>query len=209
MQAHHSIVGGLQRRQSFVLNRRLPIFVALLAWLLSGCGFGSERVATPHGAQAHAPELAASEMAASESVALGDEVQQTLASAAPWLIYAERNAVGDGDLAKLAALWAEDAWVEDRRGAIDPERSYVWQGRAALLNRYVVAVFPHRPPPLEPDALDSLPASVMAEGDPSPLRDDAHPQEGAVFAVENGTDRWRLVWREGRWWLLSLSYTSQ
>ncbi len=110
------------------------------------------------------------------------------ADALPALVLAERDAARRGDLPLLAALWAEDARIVDSRGTAEPGDDYVWQGRAALLDRYTIAVFPAPPPALEaPLALD-----IAVSGDDA--------------TATLGVDRWRFTRRDGRWWLLELAY---
>ena len=69
--------------------------------------------------------------------------------AIPRMISAEREAARTGDLVTLGQLWAEEARIIDGRGTPDPADDYLWAGRDAVLDRYVVAVFPNPPPPLE------------------------------------------------------------
>ncbi|WP_287481876.1 hypothetical protein [Caldilinea sp.] len=114
----------------------------------------------------------------------GGSIEEILAS----LIRAERTAARGRDLATLAQLWASDGRIIDRRGSDDPGAAYVWQGRDAILDRYLLAVFPAPPPPL-PEPLDPV---VHLDGDTAT----------ATF----GNDRWQFVFREGRWWLKELSY---
>jgi hypothetical protein len=106
------------------------------------------------------------------------------------LIAAERTAAHTGDLATLGQLWAADARVVDGRGTPATADDYVWSGRAAILDRYVVAVFPN-PPPLAVE-LDGLALAV----------------EGDEATASHGGDRWRFVWRDGRWWIAELVYSS-
>ncbi|MCC6166140.1 MAG: nuclear transport factor 2 family protein [Caldilineaceae bacterium] len=110
--------------------------------------------------------------------------------ALPALVIAERQAAATGDLAILAQLWAADARIVDGRGTSDSADDYVWTGRAAILDRYRLAVFPSPPPPLGANDLQT--ATVHLEGDQATL-------------VRNG-DRWRFTQRDGRWWLLELTY---
>lgn len=109
--------------------------------------------------------------------------------AIPFLIAAERAAAGAGDQATLAHLWDEDAQIVDGRGTPAPDDDYVWPGRAAILDRYVLAVFPSPPPPL--DGLDGLTMMV----------------EGSEASAMHGGDRWRFIQRDGRWWISELVYS--
>lgn len=113
-------------------------------------------------------------------------VSEDAVTALPQLVQSERNAAAALDIATLAALWAEDARIVERRDAGDPADDYTWQGRDAILDRYQVAVFPNPPAPLDapPDA------PVMVDG------------ENATMT--NGVDAWRFIWREGRWWIAEL-----
>jgi hypothetical protein len=108
--------------------------------------------------------------------------------AIPQLIAAEREASRVGDLALLAQLWAEDAQIVDSRGTDDAADDFIWPNRAAILDRYEVAVFPAPPP-----ALEQMPSpEIVVEGDSA--------------AAANGQDRWRFVNRAGRWWIAALQY---
>ena len=131
------------------------------------------------------PSLTAPAAPVATTVSIGD---QPIATALPALIATERTAARERDLATLAQLWAHDARIVDSRGTDDPAAAYVWQGRDAILDRYVLAVFPAPPPPLvEPFDL------VIDQ------------QNGAATATLNN-DFWRFTFDEGRWWLQELSY---
>jgi hypothetical protein len=108
----------------------------------------------------------------------------------PTLVIAEREASIEGNLPLLATLWAEDGRIVDGRGTSGDSDDYVWAGRAAILDRYRLAVFPAPPPPLTLAELAG--ATLTAEGDAATLL--------------NGGDRWRFVLRDGRWWLQELTY---
>lgn len=108
--------------------------------------------------------------------------------ALPQLIGAERAASRSGDLALLAQLWAPDARIVDSRGTPTPADDYLWAGRAAILDRYQVAVFPSPPP-----AFDTPPAPVLTV-------------DGDTAHGRLGNDRWVFVLRDGRWWLQELAY---
>jgi hypothetical protein len=107
--------------------------------------------------------------------------------ALPALINAERQAAYARDLALLKLLWAEDGRVVDRRGTPETNDDYVWPSRDAVLDRYVLAVFPN-PAPVTP----VVPESLTVDGDTAYLH--------------AGVDDWIFVRHEGRWWILELAY---
>ena len=109
-------------------------------------------------------------------------------AAIPQLIAAEREASRTGDLALLAQLWAPDGRIVDSRGSADPADDFVWPSRSAIMDRYVVAVFPAPPP-----ALDGQPAPVLSV-------------QGDTVQAVNGQDHWRFINVGGRWWIAELQY---
>lgn len=111
--------------------------------------------------------------------------------ALPQLVNAERTAAHERNLALLASLWAEAGEVVDGKATADTNDDYHWQGRAAVLDRYQVAVFPNPPP--------------LREGTPAlELRvDGSH-----AYAVDSENhDQWEFTFQQGRWWLLVLRYS--
>lgn len=116
-------------------------------------------------------------------------VTEDAARVLPRLIVAERQASIDKDLALLAQLWTEASRIVDGRGTAATEDDYIWAGRAAILDRYRVAVFVNPPPPLA-------------------VPDDLNMQiDGATASVRLGQDQWRFVRERGRWWLAELRYS--
>lgn len=116
-------------------------------------------------------------------------VQEITAATLPTLVMIEREASIEGNLPLLASLWAEDGRIVDGRGTSEQEDDLVWDRRAAILDRYQLAVFPAPPPPLT----STEDAILTVEGDTATLI--------------NQNDRWRFVLREGRWWLQELAYS--
>lgn len=108
--------------------------------------------------------------------------------AIPQMIAAEREASRTGNLPLLAALWAEEGRIVDTRGTVEEGDDFVWPNRAALLNRYEIAVFPAPPP-----GLAELPQPQITVA-------------GERATAVNGNDTWQFVWRTGRWWLEELRY---
>lgn len=115
----------------------------------------------------------------------------------PSLVVAEREASISGNLPLLASLWAEDGRIVDGRGSADTGDDYVWQDRAAILDRYRLAVFPAPPPPL---ALADLANATLIVNTP--------PNNSGSATLVNGGDHWRFLLRDGRWWLQELVYSS-
>ncbi len=138
---------------------------ALLALLIAGCAPAPVRTPPPP----LLPAALAAEQAADPAA----------------LVFVERNAAAARDLSTLAGLWAEDATLLELRGSGDAD-DYRWAGRAAILDRYVTAVFPVPPAPLQ----EPLAAQAEIAGNRATLR--------------NGVDRWRFEWLDGRWWITAL-----
>jgi hypothetical protein len=141
------------------------------AWLLAGCG-------TPTLLRPVAP---------APTTAPSAETLAAVAADSPAaLLLAERNGAAARDLASLAVLWDADARLVEARGAPGPADDYTWQGRDAILDRYIVAVFPN-PPPLLAVAPD-VPLTV----------------DGDSATLQHGVDTWHFVRRAGRWWIKEL-----
>lgn len=108
------------------------------------------------------------------------------------LILAERQAAIAHDGTILGQLWADNAQIIDGRNSITPDDDYHWQGRAAILDRYQVAVFPFVLPPLT--ALDASAVITIT---------------GKQATVQHLTDEWQLAKVNDRWWLTELKYSTR
>lgn len=150
-----------------------------ISLLLAGCN--TARPATP------VPTIAPT-----ETVALPFTGYPTDKEAITALILAERQAAIAHQLPILEQLWADTAQIVDGRNSVTPADDYRWQGRAALLDRYEVAVFPFVLPPLL--ALDASTVITIT---------------GEHATVQHLTDRWQLIKVDGRWWLNELKYSDQ
>lgn len=162
---------------SRALRAALPLVLFVLLALPAACAPAPQAMPTP----TPAPAAPAAPNAASAASAAGAAWETDPVA----LVEAERNAAAARDAATLATLWAEDAVLVEHRGA-GPTDDYRWQGRAAILDRYAVAVFPAPPPPLD----GPLDAAAQIDGDRATL--------------VNGVDRWRFAHRDGRWWITGL-----
>ena len=111
--------------------------------------------------------------------------------AVPALIAAEREASRTADLALLSVLWADDARIVDGRSTSDSQDDFVWEGKSAILDRYMIAVFPAPPPALDATQLASL---RFVEREPNRI------------VAELGVDRWTFVRNGDRWYIAELRY---
>lgn len=134
------------------------------------------------------PEAILSTPVEKMEVALPSAIYTSAEQAIPSLIEIERVGSIEGDLALLGQLWSDDARIIDGRNTAASDDDYVWDGKDAILDRYVVAVFPNPPPPMT----ESLFLDVLVDGDRA--------------SVINGVDHWRFVRRGDRWWITELAY---
>lgn len=159
------------------------IAVAIILWLLVGCVSPPVmRTPAPSGTEGTVPSF----------------VHGPAVDALPAMILAERTAAATGDLELLARLWSEESRVVDERNSASPADDYMWTPRAAVLDRYVVAVFTN-PPPL----LQGLENYTIEQGE-ADLRDGV--QEGQRMRVRTENDQWTFVFHRDRWWIEELRY---
>jgi SnoaL-like domain len=114
------------------------------------------------------------------------------------LILLEGQGVVSQDIGGLMNLWAPEAVITDAKHTPDnPNDDARWRGRDAIRERYVVLVFPGNP------NVDS-PADVRIVIDGDKATATSTTQIGAETSP--GGDRWDFVKRDGRWWVLGLTY---
>ncbi|MCP4168997.1 MAG: hypothetical protein GY759_24325 [Chloroflexi bacterium] len=114
------------------------------------------------------------------------------------VLRAESKGVVEEDIELLASLWVEEAMVRDAHHTPDDESDdAVWQGIDAVLDRYVVRVFPGNAQFAEPGEM-----LVTIEGDRAEVR--STTQIGQEISPAG--DLWILARRDGGWRLLSLTY---
>ncbi len=114
------------------------------------------------------------------------------------LLRRESEGVVRQDMDLLAELWAEDATVTDAKhtpGVVDDDA--VWRGIDAILDRYVVLVFPGNPQFAEPSDVD-----VVIEGDRATARSTTQIGD----EVSPGGDLWSFARCDERWCIQALTY---
>lgn len=151
-----------------------------------------QRPLTP-AAQPIAPTIAPPMTTESQALpAVASEVTKVTTNTLPTLVIIEREASIEGNLPLLASLWAENGRIVDGRGSATADDDYMWVGRAAILDRYRLAVFPAPPPPLTAPELNEATLTM---------------EDASATLINNG-DRWRFVQQDGRWWLQELVYST-
>lgn len=119
-------------------------------------------------------------------------------SALRQLLLAEAEAVVGQDIERLAGLWAEDAIVTDARHTADNQGDDAsWRGRDAILDRYMVLVFPGNPQFAKPAEI-----SFEISGDTAKAVSTTRIGD----EVSPAGDRWQFRFAGGRWWITSLTY---
>ena len=114
------------------------------------------------------------------------------------ILRAESEGVVRQDMTLLAELWAEDATVTDAKHTPDvTDDDAVWHGIDAILDRYVVLVFPGNPQFAEPADVE-----IVVEGDQATARSTTQIGD----EVSPGGDLWSFSRCNGRWCIQALTY---
>jgi len=114
------------------------------------------------------------------------------------LLQAESEGVVQQDMERLAAIWAEDGVARDAKHTPDDAGDdAVWRGIDAILDRYVVLVFPGNP-----QSAAKIDVQLEIEGDQA----SAYSTTQIGEEVSPGGDRWTFIRRDGRWQIASLTY---
>ncbi len=163
------------------MSSRMMLLSGVLAILLLGSCGGRQATVTPSQPQRPPTPVPAND----EEAIVG-------------LLRAEGEAVVAQDMDRLAELWAEDAIVRDAKHTPeDTSDDALWRGIDAIMDRYVVLVFPGNPQLVEPEIV-----SIDIEGDKATVVSTTRIGE----EVSPGGDTWTFVRRDGRWWIASLTY---
>lgn len=114
------------------------------------------------------------------------------------VLQAESIGVLQQDMDMLASLWLDDSTITDARHTpADLGDDAVWNGIDAIMDRYVVLVFPGNPQVAAPQIL-----SMQIRGDEADVLSSTHIGDEVSFQG----DRWRLRKIDGRWYIASLTY---
>jgi len=163
---------------------RLVIETAVLLLFLLGACTGPARE----------PQAAtASTLGRPETTGLADEHEAILR-----LLRSESEAMVAKDIKGLARLWAEDSTVTDAHHTpADPNDDAVWRGIDAVLDRYMVVVFPGNPQYAEPGDVQ-----IQVTGDQATARSTTRIGN----EVSPGGDLWVFRRQDGRWQITALTY---
>ena len=114
------------------------------------------------------------------------------------LIRAEGEGVVQQDIDRLMDIWADDGVIVDAKHTPeDAQDDAKWQGKEAIRQRYVNLVFPSAPMQAEAGDLQ-----VSIEGDKATVTSTTNIGD----EVSPKGDRWTLEKRNGRWYIVSLTY---
>lgn len=114
------------------------------------------------------------------------------------LLNAESEGVVSQDIDRLMEIWAQDGVVTDANHTPDnPSDDRVWNGIAAIRERYVNEIFPSAPSSVtHPDV------ELTIEGDSATVI------STSTIGIDHapGGDQWIFAKRDGRWVIISLTF---
>lgn len=114
------------------------------------------------------------------------------------LVRAEGEGVVQQDIDRLMDIWADDGAIVDAKNTPDDAKDDAkWEGKEAIRQRYVNLVFPSAP--MQAEAGDM---QVTIEGSKATVVSTTNIGD----EVSPGGDRWNLEKRNGRWYLVMLTY---
>lgn len=114
------------------------------------------------------------------------------------LIYAEGEGVVQQDIDRLMDIWADDGEIVDANNTPDDDSDDArWKGKDAVRQRYVNLVFPSAPMQAEAGDLQvTIEDSEATVTSTTNIGDEVSPSG----------DRWNLEKRNGRWYIVTLTY---
>ncbi|MCO6452146.1 MAG: hypothetical protein J5I90_15300 [Caldilineales bacterium] len=114
------------------------------------------------------------------------------------LLVAESEGVLHQDMDLLAGIWLEDSFITDAHHTPDyKDDDATWHGIDAIMDRYVVLVFPGNPQTAKPEI-----QSLTVQDDSAEAVSSTHIGE----EVSPAGDRWGFAKKDGRWYIQSLTY---
>lgn len=114
------------------------------------------------------------------------------------LVQAESEGVVRQDMTLLFEIWAEDAIVTDAKHTPDTsDDDAVWNGIDAILDRYVILVFPGNPQSAGP-----IDVEITIDGDQATARSTTKIGD----EVSPGGDLWTFIRCGDRWCIDTLTY---
>jgi ketosteroid isomerase-like protein len=114
------------------------------------------------------------------------------------LLNAEAEGVVSQDIDRLMEIWHQDGVVTDANHTPDnPSDDRVWEGIAAIRERYVNEIFPSAPSSVtHPDAQITIEGNTATAVTTSTIGIDHAP----------GGDQWTFAKTDGRWLITSLTF---
>jgi len=165
----------------------IAAFLVILASLVASCG-GSSAPATP------LPVVKLPPRATPTPTLVPANDEEAVAQ----LITAEGEGVVQQDIDRLMDIWADDGLIADAKNTpsnVDDDSK--WEGKDAIRQRYVNLVFPSAPMQAEASdlqiAVSGSKAIVMSTTN---IGDEVSPSG----------DRWDLEKRNGKWYIVGLTY---
>lgn len=164
----------------------LPMFLVVVVIAVAGCGETAPPTPLP---VVKLPTKAPPTMT---PVPANDE------EAVEQLIRAEGEGVIQQDIDRLMDIWAADGTIVDANHTPENEDDdKVWEGREAIRQRYANLVFPSAP--MQAEASD---LQVTIDGSRATVTSTTNIGD----EVSPSGDRWVLEKRNGRWYIVNLTY---
>lgn len=178
-------VTALPTRHSYISRLHPLLLLIAFSLALAGC---SSATPTPQPAPTAAPLGGSCELPATANA------EEAIIA----LLNAEGELVVTQNIDPLMRLWVDEGQVVDAKNTPDnADDDQVWDGKDAIRHRYVRTVFPGAP-------------TVVNHGDETITIDGDRAQVQSTTSIGNeiapAGDRWKMLNRNGCWYLASLTY---